>query len=114
MYVYFVIAQMKPEWMMKVGKAKDPARRLAELQIGSPARLTMLAVVRCKSDKHAEGTEKRCHKIFARERSHGEWFRYSRRVKWFLKTCDESGNVEWCENDGEPTELDAEFAAIMG
>lgn len=65
--VYFV--QAENGGPVKIGVAKDPARRMAELQAMSPYTLRILATV--------EGgfrREKELHAQFADWRLHGEWF----------------------------------------
>jgi hypothetical protein len=81
-YVYFVKTTVKPS-MLKIGKASDVTRRIAELQTGCPYDLELLGTVRCKSDMHAMEVERRAHSAFKRDRvrHRGEWFRYTHRVE---------------------------------
>lgn len=66
--VYFVRAEVTG--LVKIGFTQgDPAARMADLQVGSPVRLTLLgAVPGDRSDEQA------LHRRFAHARSHGEWF----------------------------------------
>ncbi len=67
-YVYVVEA---PNGLYKVGWAKRPEKRLAELQLSSPVRLTLLCSWRCRDANKAEGI---LHQVFREKRSHGEWY----------------------------------------
>lgn len=74
MYVYFVTADGKKPSLIKIGKANDPAKRLIELQIGSPMRLRLIGSVKCRNADHALQVEKFAHNLFWKQRRHGEWF----------------------------------------
>jgi hypothetical protein len=78
-YVYFVKTKVYPQ-MLKIGKAKDVQRRIAELQTGCPYPLELVGSLKCNSERHALGLEQAAHRLFKRSRSRGEWFEYSRRV----------------------------------
>jgi hypothetical protein len=58
----------------KVGTTAAPNQRVAQLQVGSPVRLTLRAVVAC-SCSSATDLERRVHERLAAYRTHGEWFR---------------------------------------
>jgi hypothetical protein len=77
MYVYF-IRSCGGTSMIKIGKATDPERRLAELQTGSPFKLKLLAKFICRSEKHALHVESILHNYCKRWRIRGEWFEYGR------------------------------------
>jgi hypothetical protein len=65
--VYFI--RCESTGLVKIGKAKDPRRRLAELQVGSASPLVLVAV--------APGGQKReraLHAEFWERRKRGEWF----------------------------------------
>lgn len=79
MNVYFVVSVGNP-LRMKIGKAKDVARRVAELQIGNAERLQLLAELRCKSEMHAKHMEGEAHRYFAFARKRGEWFMYDKKI----------------------------------
>lgn len=69
-YVYFV----KPKHLggpIKIGYAKDPGKRLADLQVGSFHELEILAAV--ESDD-AAALERRLHKKLKNFWHRGEWF----------------------------------------
>ncbi len=57
--------------LIKLGRAIDPAKRLRELQVGSPVQLRLLA----SAPETLRRTESALHRTFASSRSHGEWFR---------------------------------------
>ncbi len=67
-YVYFVAAQSR-DLLIKIGFAKDPFKRLRTLQTGSPLDLELFGYV-----AGTEVLERRLHRIFERDRMHGEWF----------------------------------------
>lgn len=58
---------------VKVGISNNPARRLASLQAGSPAKLA-LAHVESISDLSALTVERAAHDLLRAVHSHGEWF----------------------------------------
>jgi hypothetical protein len=80
MFVYFIKTQARPA-MVKIGKAKDPTERLADMQTGCPYDLVLIGVIKCRSDMHARGVEQRFHHLFRFSRVRGEWFRYSHRIR---------------------------------
>ncbi|MFJ9777107.1 GIY-YIG nuclease family protein [Kitasatospora sp. NPDC101157] len=55
--------------LVKIGTARNPERRVRELQIGAPTKLELLW--QTPGDR---GLEARLHACFQAERSHGEWF----------------------------------------
>ena len=59
-------------WAAKVGHARNPRKRLALLQTGSPEPLKLLAVI--DAPRHVE---REIHELFAADRLHGEWFKRS-------------------------------------
>jgi hypothetical protein len=68
--VYFI--RNPASHAIKVGRSADPARRLAQLQTASPARLELMGSIPGDEDE-----EKRIHALFEfqHERLNGEWFR---------------------------------------
>ncbi|MFF9436832.1 GIY-YIG nuclease family protein [Streptomyces sp. NPDC014735] len=54
---------------MKIGRSRNPQRRLAHLQIGSPARLSLLAQF-----EGGASLERALHRHLHDQREHGEWF----------------------------------------
>lgn len=69
MAVYFI--RSGEDGPVKIGYAVDPAKRLKLLQIGTPARLSILRTI--EGDRF---TESAAHKRFAEHRTSGEWFRF--------------------------------------
>lgn len=74
MYVYFIVSKGFPK-QVKIGKANDPYKRMAELQIGSPKKLDLLGSIKCKDEKTAYEAEKAAHAAFRCDWTRGEWFR---------------------------------------
>ena len=78
--VYFIQASSKPSLIqMKIGLSKDPDGRLRDLQFTSPAKLTLIGTIRCKSKLHAFHVERTLHDKFKKQRRHGEWFHLSKK-----------------------------------
>lgn len=67
--VYFIQNTKTRE--IKIGVATDPQGRLASLQIGSPHKLKLLAVIR----QRGRAAEKELHERFKDASIRGEWFR---------------------------------------
>lgn len=55
----------------KIGKSKDPLRRIKEIQTGSPDKIIIERIIKVKN-MHKE--ERVIHQIFQRYRTVGEWF----------------------------------------
>jgi predicted GIY-YIG superfamily endonuclease len=85
MFVYFVKSKAHPQ-MLKIGKAKDVAARIAQLQTGCPYELKLVGSLRCKSEMHAAGIEQLAHRVFKHARRRGEWFEYSRQMQAAVAT----------------------------
>jgi hypothetical protein len=77
---------------VKIGSAKDPAKRLKELQTGSPARLRILATIQTDDPRRLEH---RLHKTFMDARILGEWFHATRTLTRIIDAAA-----------GIPTEID--------
>jgi hypothetical protein len=69
LYVYF-IGTADPSLPIKIGKAKDVRHRFANLKVGSPVPLQILASV-----PGGKRLEWELHARLRESRSHGEWFR---------------------------------------
>jgi len=72
-YVYFI--QHDVDGPIKIGVAKDPARRLNELQIGNPYQLYLITKIDCCTSGNAYALEKKLHWKFKRWNISGEWFK---------------------------------------
>lgn len=73
-YVYFI--QSGESGPVKIGIADNPYKRLVELQVGSPERLTIRAMFMTETATD----ERRLHEEFEEEHISGEWFRSSPRL----------------------------------
>ena len=80
-FTYFI--QSEKGGPIKIGyTTQDPNKRLRDLQVGSPAKLKLLGVI--KGNK-----ERALHHKFTTERSHGEWFEPSTKlVDYINKNID--------------------------
>lgn len=65
--------------LVKIGKARDPRRRLIMMQTGNPVQLTLLLVCHGYA-----APEKELHKQFAHLRVRGEWFRYGEEISGYI------------------------------
>ena len=81
-WVYFVCYRSS----VKIGSARNPARRIADLQCGSPVHLTVLGVMPGDLD-----FERELHKRWAEHRLRGEWFSLTPEIRQFIKqNCSKS------------------------
>jgi hypothetical protein len=78
--VYFIRRQVG-RGAVKIGYARNPAARLAELQTGSDARLEIIATL-----PGGQVVERALHVRFAHLRLRGEWFRYSGDLAAFIRS----------------------------
>lgn len=77
MFVYFITGLIPGSAIeyVKIGLAKNPAKRLEALQTGFPGTLTLKCVMWCgNSPLLAANVERRFHRCFDRHRLTGEWF----------------------------------------
>lgn len=82
-YVYFVRGGSK----VKIGTAKNPRKRIASLQCGSPIRLCLIGYVPGGSN-----LEKEFHERWKHQHAWGEWFNGSRELTAFIKeVCNGKG-----------------------
>ena len=68
-YLYFIQSDLTG--MIKVGRSKDPQKRLKQLQTGNPNRLKLIASFREKGSE-----EKYLHEVLNNYKQKGEWFSY--------------------------------------
>lgn len=69
--LYFI--QSEKTGMIKIGRSKNPEKRLKQLQTGSPNKLKLIAVFKDKGPEERGLHERlRCFKV----RQNGEWFTY--------------------------------------
>jgi hypothetical protein len=79
MAVYFI--QTAGENAIKIGYAKEPQKRRAELQTGHHEELTVVAVI-ARGDM---ALERRLHDRFAKSHIRGEWFRPTEELLGFIE-----------------------------
>jgi hypothetical protein len=70
-YIYFI--QPEAGGPVKIGKSRDPKRRLREAQTHHPERLVIRRTVRVHK-AYVDVMERNLHKHFADHRLNGEWF----------------------------------------
>lgn len=74
--VYFISTGVR----IKIGVAKDPAKRTAALQTGASHKLILIELI-----QGGRATERYLHKKFAHLCTTGEWFRFTPEIREFLR-----------------------------
>ncbi len=77
--VYFI--QGQETLRIKIGVAKDPQKRLANLQVGSAERLVLVGIL----FGMGVAKERQLHGRFIADEVHGEWFKPSRKLVEYIK-----------------------------
>lgn len=72
-YVYL----MKAGEALKIGKSRNPAQRIKEVQVGNPVDVSLLAVFKCATVGQSSIFERALHRKFKSSRLRGEWFNAS-------------------------------------
>lgn len=72
-FIYFILNEDSNA--IKIGRAKDLARRMNALQTSSPAKLKLIKSVQVEGGKEAHELEQSLHKKFSEIRLAGEWFK---------------------------------------
>lgn len=78
-FVYFLLVD---DEHMKIGFAKQPDRRLAQLRVGIPGEINLFAAV-----PGTQADEQSLHALLARHRTQGEWFRATSPVMNCMLRC---------------------------
>lgn len=73
MYIYFI--RKEKGGPIKIGTTADPGQRLVAIQGANPDPLCIVGVA-----AGGRGAENRIHKVFAKDRLHGEWFQPTPRL----------------------------------
>lgn len=79
-YVYFL--QAEQGGLIKIGKADNPASRVATIRRMSPVPLRILAIT-----PGGYELEQKLHRRFAESRAHGEWFCPTSELLSLIKEC---------------------------
>lgn len=72
-FVYFILNEDSNA--IKIGRAKDLAKRMKSLQTSSPAKLKLIKSVQVEGGSEAQKLEQSLHKHFSEIRLAGEWFK---------------------------------------
>jgi len=72
-FVYFILNEDSNA--IKIGRAKDLAKRMKSLQTSSPAKLKLMKSVQVEGGEEAQELEQSLHKKFSEIRLAGEWFK---------------------------------------
>jgi hypothetical protein len=100
MSVYFITCRQTG--MVKIGCAYDPFDRLKTLQSGSPTKLKIEALL-----KGSYKRERELHKLLAKHRVRGEWFRISPEIEAIIKEVARPTRIKLlAERRGGPLNLD--------
>ncbi len=103
-WVYFIRQVRGP---VKIGHARDVDQRLATIQTCSPQEVELLGVM------PGGGDMERClHKLFAKLRIRGEWFRFTRTIERFIEK--NTTLYEPATHAPRPPDLTTEMYAAMG
>lgn len=73
--IYFITTKTDPA-LCKIGVSVDPISRLSTLQVGSPVRLELRAVL-----DGGQREEQQLHAKYDADRAHGEWFHLSAQLE---------------------------------
>lgn len=71
--------------VVKIGHAKDPWKRIAEIQVGNSSRLELAAIEGGDKEREAE-----LHRQFAEHRMRGEWFVYAQPIADYVTVLGEA------------------------
>lgn len=77
-FVYFIEAE--ETGLIKIGHATNPNSRMKSIQGMSPVKLRLIGYT-----PGSIADEKALHERFGIDRSHGEWFRYSRQISDYIQ-----------------------------
>lgn len=72
-FIYFILNEDSNA--IKIGRAKDLAKRMNALQTSSPAKLRLIKAVQVEGGREAHELEQSLHKKFSEIRLAGEWFK---------------------------------------
>ena len=72
-FIYFILNQDSNA--IKIGRARDLAKRMKALQTSSPAKLKLVKSVQVEGIKEAQNLEQLLHRQFSEIRLAGEWFK---------------------------------------
>lgn len=101
-YCVYVIQSGGRKGPVKIGYTGNIAKRIVQIQTGSPNKCTLIGLLKCRSKMHAVNVEAGYHAEFAHHRIMGEWFDYEaaksllgRRNKTpFIWTLQENNTVK--------------------
>lgn len=104
-YIYFILDESNN--MVKIGRASNPAHRLAQLQVGNPNDLTILGVSTVGREE-AKKAEDALHGKFRRRRVNGEWFECTPYMKDLIEWMNgkKADSMFYFEKDWLPNEVE--------
>ena len=71
-YVYLI--QSTEPFALKIGRSRNPDKRLRKLQLGCASILKLVGIIGCDSTAMAKAKEKELHEAFESLRTQNEWF----------------------------------------
>ena len=89
--VYF--AQMGAAGPIKIGMAREPAKRIDTIQSGNPYPLTVLLTV-APAWTSTRDLERRLHHLFSNNRMRGEWFESTADLIWTIEMLESNCEQE--------------------
>lgn len=79
--VYFLVC----ERFIKIGQARDVAKRVQDLSVGLPFRLHLLGVEDALNAREARRREQHLHRRFEAFRHRGEWFHDAAEIRHYVR-----------------------------
>jgi len=80
-YVYFIVCGK----YVKIGISSRPKSRLYSVQVDSPFKCKLESTIKLKGKHEALELEKEIHNKFSHLNKRGEWFKYNKEIKDYLK-----------------------------
>jgi hypothetical protein len=85
-FVYFVLNEDSNA--IKIGRARDLAKRMKALQTSSPALLKLMKAIQVEGSEEAQELERSLHKKFSETRLSGEWFQAEEELLKYINSFD--------------------------
>jgi len=105
MYVYFIRAGNNGP--IKIGVAVNVESRMETLQTGNHLELRIVTKIKCDSRLDAYGKENKFHRLFAKKRLRGEWFKGDIRINQIFELNE--SERQSMENDFQCKQSDSEL-----
>lgn len=90
-YLYFALASSQGVTHVKVGRSKQPLKRIDQLRTGSSMRVGLLQAVKMRSRMHAIEQERQWHELLAPFKLRGEWFAFNEAIRGLIEDYRDLG-----------------------